>query len=165
MMIAGAIPGQRFLLPVSMLACLPAARFWSAHLNDSPLRSRAILRPTVLTIFIASFTALSIAHENFQRGHLAMQEALYTSLPPTAHVFAAPELLKEFAPVDGLYNQVDGLGEVVDRDSPDSSAYIAWSSVPGARVPGDLSEGRRSQRIRIRSWFWNRDLWLFSPKD
>jgi hypothetical protein len=161
-LVAGAVPGQRFLIPVSMLACVPGARFLSARFATIPDRYAAAIRPMALGAFVVIFAALSIAHRNFQRAHLDAQTALRRVIPPDAHVVVSPELYKEFAPVPVLYDRVDGTGSI---PQPPTGAYVALESPPNATPSAELLDHRKSETIKIRSWIWNRDIWLAWPKD
>jgi hypothetical protein len=159
---AGAIPGQRFLIPVSMLACVPAARFLSACFASTSDRYFAVVRAMALAGFAVVFAALSLAHRNYQRAHFDVQTALHRVIPPDARVVVSPELLKEFAPVDGLYNHVE------DTDStpqPAAGAYFVLLSQPQATPSAVLLDHRRNELVKVRSWIWNRDLWLAWPKN
>ena len=159
---AGAIPGQRFLIPVSMLACVPAARFLSARFASVGERYVEAVRPLALAAFAIIFAVLSLAHRNYQRAHYEVQTALRRVIPPDARVVVSPELLKEFAPVDGLYDHVE------DTDStpqPAPGAYFALSSPPQAAPSAAFLDHRRSEIVKVRSWIWNRDLWLAWPKN
>jgi hypothetical protein len=159
---AGAVPGQRFLIPISMLACVPAARFLSARFASIPDRYAAEVRPLTLAAFAIIFAALSIAHRNFQRAHLEAQTALRRVIPPDARVVVSPELYKEFAPVPVLYDHVEG---TENTPQPPPGAYVALESAPNATPSGELLDHRKSETVKIRSWIWNRDIWLAWPQN
>jgi hypothetical protein len=161
-LIAGAVPGQRFLLPISMLACVPAARFLSARFASIPDRYVAAMRPLALAAFVVSFVALSIAHRNFQRAHLDAQNALRRAIPPDARIVVSPELYKEFAPVPVLYDRVNGTENI---PQPPPGAYVALESPPNAPPSTELLDHRKTEAVKIRSWIWNRDIWLAWPKN
>lgn len=161
-LIAGAVPGQRFVLPISMLACVPASRFLSARFASIPDRYVAAVRPLALAAFALSFALLSVAHRNFQRAHLDAQIALRRVIPPDARVVVSRELYKEFAPVPVLYDRVDGTENI---PQPPPGAFVALESPPNAPLSTELLDHRKSETVKIRSWIWNRDIWLAWPKN
>ena len=160
---AGFIPGQRFLLPVSMLACLPAARFLSSRLSEQAQSWQRALRPAALVTFVTGFIVLSAAHQAYLDAHARLQQALWLALPGNAEVALGSELElddlgKELAPVERAYNGAHDTLHV-----PAATAYVAYLALPGNRPPEGWLDGRRAELVRIRSWAWNRDLWIGDP--
>ncbi len=159
-LIAGLIPGQRFLIPASMLACLPAARF----LNERVSRLAPILvqrgKIAALAVFVISFSLISMAHQSYLTAHAKVQQTLALSLPHDAKIAIAGRVRKEFAPAsfafDGVY-RLD-IDEPVPRDQ-----YFAVLRLPGGATPAAWAAGHTVTRVPIRSWVWNRDLLIGSP--
>jgi hypothetical protein len=165
-LVAGLIPGQRFLLPVSMLACLPAARFLDARLSEAARGWRHLLPWGALAVFTAGFLALSAAHEAYLDAHAEAQRVLARALPADAEIvigseMAGDDLVKEFAPIGKIHGRVNFGG----LDAPAPGAYVSYLARPGDRPPEQWIAGRRTELIPIRSWAWNRDLWIGEPAD
>jgi hypothetical protein len=68
-MIAGIVPGQRFLLPVSMIACLPAARFMNSRVIMGRPRRLRTAKLAAFGTFAVLFALLSAAHQSYLRAH------------------------------------------------------------------------------------------------
>ena len=174
-MITGIVPGQRFLLPVSMVACLPAARFLNSRvIMWKPQRLRAA-KLAGLGMFALLFALLSAAHQSYLRAHSQIQQALHEQLPPSARIVLmgtyqrgdgpyAPQpweiLVKEFLPTKNLYPHLI-VPKADYTSTPD--VYIVLLTLPGEPPPDKLTRGRAMRLFEIRSWVWNRDLWIGSP--
>ncbi|HUA35982.1 MAG TPA: hypothetical protein VMA09_20390, partial [Candidatus Binataceae bacterium] len=156
-MIAGFIPGQRFLLPASMLACFPAAQFLSSR---SGLLERGIGKTAALTAFAASFLLLTLAHQSYLNAHKRVQFALADSLPSDAKIASSGDALKEFAPTWAIFTRAYNLdtGEALP-----SGDYFALLETPGGNAPAGWAAHHAVRRIPIRSWVWNRDLLIGAP--
>jgi hypothetical protein len=159
--IAGAIPGQRFLIPVSMLACIPAARFLDAKSVGMPRWICDWARPVALTVFVCSFTLMSAAHHSFLRAHAMVQAALCETIPASAPVAISDSVLKEIAPVCHVFELAMPTD---DTEVPSPDAYTAWLGAPGAREPDSWLQNRDAKTFQIRSWIWNRDLSVAAPR-
>ena len=159
-LIAGAIPGQRFLIPVSMVACIPAARFLDAQSERMPHWVSRFARPVALTAFIGGFAAMSTAHSSFLRAHATVQKALCETIPANAPVAISDGVLKETAPICQVFEHA-----VLTQDSavPSPNMFTAWLGAPGARAPNGWLEKRDTKTFQIRSWIWNRDLFVAAP--
>jgi hypothetical protein len=159
-LIAGAIPGQRFLIPVSMVACVPAARFLDACSESMPRWVSRFARPAALTAFIVGFTAMSIAHNSLLRAHATAQEALCETIPADASVAISAGVLKETAPTCKVFEHA-----VLTEDSalPRANMFTVWLGAPGAHAPDGWLEKRETRTFQIRSWIWNRDLFVAAP--
>jgi hypothetical protein len=159
-LLAGAIPGQRFLIPVSMVACIPAARFLDARSKSLPLWVSRFARPAALTAFIAGFAAMSTVHSSFLRAHATVQRALCETIPATAPVAISDGVLKETAPTCQVFEHA-----VVTKDFevPRREMFTAWLGAAGARPPSGWLEKRDAKVFRIRSWIWSRDLIVAAP--
>jgi hypothetical protein len=158
--IAGVIPGQRFLLPVSMIACLPAARFLSTITLRIPPRRQGGVRAAAVVSFAIFFAALSITHQSYIGAHAALQHALAERLPADAPIGVSGEAIKEFAPAGRVYSRL----EYFDDDAaipPDH--YFVCVRLPGDAPPPAWMRGHRATMIPFRSWAWNRDLWIGLP--
>jgi hypothetical protein len=158
--IAGAIPGQRFLLPVSMIACLPAARFLSTIASRIPARLQRAARMAAVASFAIFFAALSLTHASYIGAHAALQRALAERLPPDAPIGVSGEAVKEFAPTDRLYSRLDYFDD--DAAVP-SDHYFVCVRLPGDVPPPAWMRGHRATMLKFRSWAWNRDLWIGMP--
>ncbi len=155
--IAGGIPGQRFLLPVSMIACLPAARFLATFTSRIPARLQLPARLAAVASFAIFFAGLSFTHQSYVSAHAALQRALADRLPAAAPIGVAGEAIKEFAPTDRLYSRL----EYFDDDAaipPDH--YFVCVRLPGDVPPRAWMRGHRATMLPFRSWAWNRDLWI-----
>ncbi len=159
-LLAGAIPGQRFLIPVSMAACIPAARFLDAQSERMPSWVSRFAKPVALTAFIGGFAAMSSAHSSFLRAHATVQKALCQTIPANAPVAMSDGVLKETAPICQVFEHA-----VLAEDSavPSPDMFIAWLGAPGARAPSGWLEKRDTKTFQIRSWIWNRDLFVAAP--
>jgi hypothetical protein len=158
--IAGAIPGQRFLLPVSMIACLPAARFLSTITSRIPARLQSAARLAAIVSFAIFFAGLSFTHESYIRAHAALQRALANRLSPDAPIGVAGEAIKEFAPTDRLYSR---LAYFDDDATIPPDHYFVCVRLPGDVPPPAWMRGHRATMLPFRSWAWNRDLWIGMP--
>ena len=174
-MITGIVPGQRFLLPVSMIACLPAARFLNSRLIMwRPQRLRAA-ELAALGTFAVLFAVLSAAHQSYLRAHAEIQQTLYDQLPPNAQIVLtgtfqqgdqpyAPApwdiLVKEFLPTKSIYPHL-----IIPKPdyTPTPEVYIVLLTAAGQPPPDNLTRGRVVRLFKIRSWVWNRDLRIASP--
>lgn len=158
--IAGAIPGQRFLLPISMIACLPAARFLAAITSRIPARMHRPARIAAIASFAIFFAGLSFTHASYIGAHAALQRALAECLPPGAPIGVAGEAIKEFAPTDRLYSRLDYFED--DAAIPPDH-YFVCVRLPGDVPPPAWIRGHRATMLKFRSWAWNRDLWIGTP--
>ena len=161
-LIAGAIPGQRFLLPVSVVACVPAARWLSSRFALPAANWPAALRLAALAVFVVGFAGLSALHQNYLRAQAKVQTALAAALPPGAQVVDVDDgdSLKELAPVYELvaYRRDESGAARQARD-----AYRVWIGAPGAAPPTAISASPRIEMVPARSWVWKRDLWIAWP--
>jgi len=161
--LAGLVPGQRFLLPLSMIACLPAARFLNFRLSTWDLARIAKAKIVALGAFMVGFALLSIFHQAYLQAFAKIQEALHENIPPDAPVAVDndSDVAKEFAPLNVVYRHVT----VVDQTGapPPDEAYVAMLLRPGQSPPPNWTENRASREIKIRSWVWNRDLLIAEP--
>jgi hypothetical protein len=160
-LIAGAIPGQRFIIPVSMVACIPAARFLDAESIKMPRWVRDWARPIALAAFTAGFAVLSIAHDSFLRAHAIVQAALCETIPVNSRIAISDSVLKETAPTCHPFENA-----VLTEDStvPPQEAFTAWLGAPGARAPDGWLKDRETKTFQVRSWIWNRDLLIAAPR-
>jgi hypothetical protein len=159
-LLVGAIPGQRFLIPVSMIACIPAARLLDARSKSIPAWVARFARPAALTAFVAGFAAMSTAHSSLLGAHATVQKALCESIPASAPVAISDGVLKETAPTCQVFEHA-----VLTKDSavPSPDMFTAWLGAPGARAPDAWLEKRDTKTFQIRSWIWNRDLIVATP--
>ncbi len=159
--IFGAIPGQRFLLPASMLACVPAADWLQERVGALGLAWSNTSRAAALAVFIAAYGILGGMHQGFLRANAVVQQAISAAVPSGAALVGEGAILKELAPVNGIisYRSIDD----ADSSAGDGRDYVAWLVAPGAAPPA-LMAGRRVECARARSWIWNRDLWIGWPR-
>jgi hypothetical protein len=158
--LAGAVPGQRFLLPLSMIACLPAARFLSTMASRIPARMQRPGRLIAVLSFAIFFASLSFAHQGYVSAHAALQRALADRLPADAPIGVSGEAVKEFAPTDRLYSRLDYFED--DAAIPPDH-YFVCVRLPGDVPPPAWTQGHRTIMLPFRSWAWNRDLWIGLP--
>lgn len=172
--LAGLLPGQRFLIPASMLACLPAARFlshWAAgaaanrnQRSASIGQSRfvACLPAAGLVCFVAGFAAVSLWHGAYLDAHAEVQAAIRSSIPDGSKVLVGDRAFKEFAPVLGTWRLLqvrDRLPNGTERDG----AYGVWIGPEGTLPPPGWFSDPAPRRVPARSWVWNRDVWIGAP--
>lgn len=167
---AGLLPGQRFLLPASLLACLPAARWLSHHAGSA--RALALARlgaphrwaPAVaFSLFVVGFTAVSAGHGAYLEAHASVQQAIRATIPDGARVLVGDRAFKEFAPVIGAWRLLQVRGLDVPSPAERREAYTVWIGPPGSEPPSGWLEGAVSLRIPARSWVWKRDVWIGTP--
>jgi len=169
-LIASAIPGQRFLLPVSFVACVPAARWIDSILSKLPLQLEYLTAELTEVFFIGGFWTLSAVHQNYLRAHATVQRALDSDVPNDAHVVVLSDLAvhfengcKELAPVYKIWHCVDEIDPKSDTSSNFPRAYVMWAAAPGSRAPARWFAGRYYRLIQVRSSVWKADLWLGAP--
>lgn len=162
--IACAIPGQRFLLPVSLIACLPASRWLNAHLREHGFQWTKRAAGFALAMFVAGYVLLSALHQNFLRANALVQRSIAAAVPKRAILIGNDEVLKQIAPV---YRMVDFRPGDVDESLAvrTPGAYVAWLVPPNAEPPTIVLAGHRAELVRARSFAWNRDLWIGIPAD
>ncbi len=161
-LLAGAIPGQRFLIPVSMVACVPAARFLNSYFEVAPRWLVEYARPLALVTFILGFSALSAAHQSYLRAHAAVQTVLCQTIPANARVTISDEVLKHMAPNCKVFQRVEsGRSDQI----PPADSFTVWLGAPGMAPPQQWIAKRDSKSFQIRSWIWNRDLWISRPAE
>ena len=158
--LAGIIPGQRFLIPVSMLACVPAARFLQSKSSLAPLWLVRSARPIALAAFIARFGVLSATHHSYLRAHATIQRVTCGTFPANANVLVVKDLDKELPAVCKVFSNV---GQLAATMNPPNEAFLGWMGMPGELPPRGWLANRSARRIEARSWIWNRDVWLLSP--
>jgi hypothetical protein len=166
--LAGLLPGQRFLLPASMLACLPAARFLShqAATASSPsgptrdLRARVVaLTPAAaLLSFVIGFTAVALGHRAYLNAHATVQTAIRSSIPDGATVVVGDRAFKEFAPVLGTWQVVQMRDRQLPSEAGRDGAYTVWIGPPESSPPPGWFGAPGPMRVPARSWVWNRDV-------
>jgi hypothetical protein len=158
--IAGLVPGQRFLLPFSMIACFPAARFLNSRFTTWDSARLTTGKVAALLTFVVGFSMLSIFHQAYLTAFATIQQAIQQNISPEASVAIDPQLAKDFAPLPSVYRYVTVLDET---DAPAPEAYIALLLPPGQSPPVRMMENRASREIMVRSWVWNRDLLILLP--
>ena len=166
--IAGLLPGQRFLLPASLLACVPAAR-WLSHYGGRVAAAYGIAARlpswapgAALACFVFGFTLVSVGHRDYLDAHASVQQAIRSMIPDGSRVLVGDRAFKEFAPVLGEWRlrQVrDGLPDRSVREG----AYAVWIGPPGSVPPGQWLDGSTPVRVAARSWIWKRDVWIAPP--
>jgi hypothetical protein len=158
--LTGMVPGQRFLVPFSMIACVPAARFLNSWLSAWDTGRRTTTKFAALAAFAAGFVMLSIFHQAFLRTAANIQDALHENIPPDAPVAVDYKVIQELPPLPNPYRNVT----IVDEsDAPSPQSYIAVLLPPGQSAPDYLTRNREWREIKIRSWVWNRDLLIVQP--
>jgi hypothetical protein len=163
--LTGAIPGQRFLLPVSLLACLPAARWLDSILSKGAAAMAPFPAGLACVAFVAGFWVVSAAHESYLRARAALQRALDRDIPAGGEVAVVSafginfDACKEFAPVYKIrwcfeVDPADGAAKVPEE------AYVMCAGPREATAPHQWFARRDSLLISVRSWIWNSDIWL-----
>ena len=161
--IAGWIPGQRFLLPASLLAGLPAARCLSSRLAPWGRRRQAALAVCSIALFAIGFVGLSIEHQRFLRAHLAIQEAILANVPQASLVVCNENVFKEFAPVHGRWIVRPLTGDDAPSVDDRRRAYAVWVGAPGQQPPRGWQIDRVLTVVEARSRIWSRDVWIAGP--
>lgn len=159
-LIAGLIPGQRFLIPASMLACLPAARFLSARISGLSPAAVSRGRIAALGVFVISFVLITLAHQSYLGAHARVQQTLAAKIPHQAKIVTAGDASKEFAPAAFAF---EGAYLLDDNEPVPPGQYFAVLRLPGGEAPPAWVGGHNVSRFPIRSWVWNRDLLIGSP--
>jgi hypothetical protein len=165
--LAGAIPGQRFLLPISFVACVPAARFLDAIFRELLYRWRTHLVAFGCASFAVGFAPISMVHQEYLRAHAALQQAMVSAVPVGAEIVEVTPFTsafhgcKEFAPVQGIRHCIerDAAGTTIPPE-----AYVMWMGPPGAIPPERWFNNHQAHRIQARSMLWNVDVWLTKPR-
>jgi len=161
----GWIPGQRFLLPASLLACIPAARFiatLSRRFQPSPLWLRR-LRGAAVGAFLVGFALISVYHQHYLQAQAAVQAAIRAAIPDGASVMSSDRVFKAFAPVNGTWTlRLARYGRVPTEEEREG-AYTVWLGLPGEQPPPGWFTGRSPSVTRASSWVWSRDLWIAPP--
>ena len=169
-LLAGTIPGQRFLLPVSFLACVPAARYLSGNLGSLNARFYRWTCSAAAALFIASFWSISVVHQNYLRAHAAIQQAVNADVPTGAQVVIVSSLAanfggcKELAPVYTVRHCLEAVPASNDTGQMMPGAYLMWIGLPGTRAPGQWFLGLHHRLVTARSWFWKADVWIANPR-
>jgi hypothetical protein len=158
--LTGLVPGQRFLLPFSMIACIPAARFLNSRVSAWNPARLSTIKVGVLGIFIVGFAMLSIFHQAYLDAFAKIQDALHENIPPNAPVAVDDQIAKELAPLPTVYRHVNVVDETA---APPDGDYVAMLLPPGQPLPQDWTRDRAARQIKIRSWVWNRDLLIVQP--
>lgn len=163
--LAGWVPGQRFLLPVSLLACRPAARFLSGVQQRLRLarRTHILVWGVGAVALIAGFWLISSFHQEYLKAQVVIQSAVRAAIPDGARVIGNDRAFKAFAPVNGRWTlRVMRYGHMPDMRDRDG-AYTVWLGLPGEQPPAAWIEGRSPSIARARSWVWSGDVWIAAP--
>ncbi len=158
--LTGLVPGQRFLLPFSMIACVPAAKYLNSWLSQWDSARVTTARVVALSGFVVGFVLLSIFHQTFLQTAADIQNALHENIPPDAPVAVDYKVAQELPPLPAAYRN---LTIVDETDPPPPDAYIAILLKPGESRPQNLNRNSASREIAIRSWVWNRNLLIVQP--
>lgn len=168
--VAGLLPGQRFLIPASMLACLPAARFLSHHAGvladpakgsyHGRARVAMLLPVAALICFVTGFAAVSFGHGAYLDAHAGVQAAIKASIPEGSTVIVGDRAFKEFAPVLGTWQLRQMRDNRVPSETERSGAYAVWIGPPESSPPSGWFGNPAPTRVTARSWVWNRDVWI-----
>jgi hypothetical protein len=148
--LAGWVPGRRFLLPVTVLACLPAARLLASRFGRMQ-QWRVPAQAAVIAAFTIGFGAISMAHQQYLEGQATVQATLRGAIPEGAPVLANAHAFKAFAPVNGrwaLRLMRDG-GEPAATDRPDE--YRVWIGRPGEHPTAGWFAERTPRVVEVRS--------------
>jgi hypothetical protein len=163
---AGLLPAQRFLIPASLLACLPAARFLSSVKlggADAQAAQRRWTAPAAFACFVIGFSAVSFGHQAYLDAHRSVQGFLRASIPNGSRVLAGERAFKEFAPVLGTWQLKQVPFDRTPREPDGDGAYEVWIGAPGQQPPSAWLGDRVMTRYEARSWVWNRDIWIGLP--
>lgn len=172
--LAGLLPGQRFLIPASMLACLPAARFLShrAGMMANPHQRlasialgspfRAHLPAAAFVCFVAGFAAVSVWHGAYLDAHAEVQAAIRSSIPEGSRVLVGERAFKEFAPVLGTWRLLQ-TRDRLPNETERVGAYAVWIGAPGTSPPHGWFSDPAPRHVPARSWVWSRDVWIGAP--
>jgi hypothetical protein len=157
--IAGLLPAQRFLIPASLLACVPAARFL-AHRFGASMR----FAPAAgFACFVIGFAAVSIGHTAYVDAHATVQEGIRANIPDGSRVVVGERAFKEFAPVLGTWKLLHVRDNRLPTAEEREAAYVVWIGAPGQTPPQEWFGSQAPRRVEARSWVWNRDVWIGVP--
>lgn len=160
---AGWVPGQRFLLPASLLACLPAARYLTARSERWKVRPGQItqLRFAAVCAFVMGWAVFASYHQAYLKAQATVQAAIRATIPDGVRVVASDRAFKAFAPVNGVWTlRLVRDGQML---STSDSAYRVWIGQPGEPAPPEWFSGRSTSVTKVRSWIWRGDLWIGIP--
>ena len=157
--VAGLLPAQRFLLPASLLACLPAARYLATVRVGA---ARQWAAPAALAAFVVGFTAVSLGHDAYLDAHAQVQAAVKTRIPEGAHVIVGDRAYKSFAPVLGSWHLAHVREGRFPRGPFRQPVYVMWLGPPGSQPPAGWMDATAA-KVPARSWVWNRDVWIGPP--
>ena len=163
---AGWTPGQRFLLPASLLACAPAAS-WLRGAGEALSRGRR-LRQSLAAVALAGGICLSWVigkfHQEYLAAHRAVQAFLVAEIPQGAHAFVSERLGKEFAPVNGTWTvRVMRTPQALVEHAVCGDGFLVWDGPPGTAPEPIVIAARIWKKLEVRSWIWRRDVWLAKP--
>jgi hypothetical protein len=161
--ITGWVPGRRFLLPISILACLPSARFLANQFSHVRRGWGAAGRLAAIVVFCVGFGILASAHQRYLEAHRALQRTVARTIPDGARVIANDYAFKAFAPVNGRWvlRLVRGGEPPAAEDDP--SAYRVWLGRPGEQPSPAWFASSTPRRFEIASWAWTGRLWVEAP--
>jgi hypothetical protein len=160
---AGWVPGRRFLLPVAVLACLPAARFLASRFQDAGSRLRAAACCAAVVMFCTGFAALSLAHQNYLDAQAALQSIVRGEVPAGARVLVSDHAFKAFAPVNGRWTLRLVREGRIPASGEEPTAYRVWMGAPDQRPHAAWFAGGVPQAFSVSSWIWKRDVWVAAP--
>ncbi len=161
--LTGWIPGQRFLIPGSLLAVVPAAAFLDNLVSRSTVSRKPVLAGLAI-IATAGFMTLSYLHQEYLLAHKRLQDFVATSIPQESTVLASERFSKEFAPVRGHWRVVVARSaNAFDPSRVDPASYLAWIGPPESTPPESSMKQRRWRRTSVRTWIFNRDAWIGVP--
>jgi hypothetical protein len=160
--LAGWVPGRRFLLPVSIIACLPAAQCLASRFERAPGRWRRVAATFSLLLFVVGYSTLSAAHQRYLEAQQAVQTFVQSSVPTGARVLANAHAFKAFAPVNGRW-VLRLVREGAPAAGDQADAYRVWLGATGELPAPAWFAGRRPRVAEVRSWTWARTLWIAPP--
>ena len=163
--IAGWVPGLRFLLPATLLAVVPSARWWN-NLTERFARNarlKALVAVGGVVVFGLAFAGLSAAHQNYLTAQRSAQAFIAEQIPDGARVVGVPGTFKLFAPVVGHW-PVELVYDTLSELPPGAQdAYLVWIGPTGEDPGPAWCRGRLVRTAIVSSWIWRRKVVVAGP--
>jgi hypothetical protein len=151
----GLVPGQRFLLPASALACVPAARVLSGLTSRVSQKAGSLaLAVAMVALFVVESSALSALHQSYLSAHAAAQRAVRQLIPDGARVVSDDRAFRRSHRSTG--DAAPRAVGSVPRAGP-SGACVVWLGRREA-PPAPWFSGRTPTVVRAESWLAARPL-------
>jgi hypothetical protein len=159
--VVGFVPGQRFLIPVSLLAVVPAAAAVDELCNRGAIWRRLGQKlPTVLAgAAVLGMLSLHILHQEYLKANASIQDVIRSEIPSGSEVLASDRALKHFAPVIGAWRVVPERAPRPGKGLA-ASPYRAWVVPHGTSGDWFRATGDAWIMHEVHSWIQDTDVWI-----